>query len=200
MTSKRILIVGGGFAGLYAAMEMERLADAGHDVTLVSAENFMQYQPFLPEVASGTIDPRAVVVPLRPVLKRATVDVGEVTAIDHEQRRVQVRIPDGTTVALGYDVLVVTAGSWSRVLPSPGLAEPVTLEFVGEVPADPAVRDAVKRRQLLTAQRGRQLLPHHLVAQQREQAQRQQEIHPRPGRQVPQPPLSRPGLLQHRVR
>ena len=59
MTPKRVLIVGGGFAGMYAAMEMRRLADAGHRVTLVSAENFMQYQPFLPEVASGTIDPRA---------------------------------------------------------------------------------------------------------------------------------------------
>ena len=123
MTSKRILIVGGGFAGMYAAMEMKRLVGAGHAVTLVSAENFMQYQPFLPEVASGTIDPRAVVVPLRPVLKHATVEVGEVTAIDHEERRVQVRIPDGATVSLGYDVLVVTAGSWSRVLPIPGLAE-----------------------------------------------------------------------------
>ncbi len=121
--SKRILIVGGGFAGLYAAMEMKRLAAAGHSVTVVSAENLMQYQPFLPEVASGTIDPRAVVVPLRPVLKHARVEVGEVTAIDHEERRVRVRIPDGATVSLGYDVLVMTAGSWSRVLPIPGLAE-----------------------------------------------------------------------------
>ena len=57
---------------------MKDLADAGHRVTVVSADNFMQYQPFLPEVASGTIDPRAVVVPLRPVLRHATVVVGEV--------------------------------------------------------------------------------------------------------------------------
>ena len=123
MTPKRVLIVGGGFAGMYAAMEMRRLADAGHQVTLVSAENFMQYQPFLPEVASGTIDPRAIVVPLRPLLKRATIEVGEVTSIDHDARNVDVRIPDGGTVRLDYDVLVVTAGSWSRVLPIPGLAE-----------------------------------------------------------------------------
>ena len=123
MISKRIVIVGGGFAGMYAALEMKRLAAAGHRVTLVSSENFMQYQPFLPEVASGTIDPRAVVVPLRPVLKHATVDVGEVTAIDHQLRRVDVRIPDGATVGLNYDILVLTAGSWSRVLPIPGLAE-----------------------------------------------------------------------------
>ncbi len=61
---KRVLIVGGGFAGMYAALHMKPLAKAGHDVTLVSSDNFMQYQPFLPEVASGTIDPRAAVVPL----------------------------------------------------------------------------------------------------------------------------------------
>jgi NADH dehydrogenase len=117
------MIVGGGFAGMYAALEMKRLAAAGHRVTLVSSENFMQYQPFLPEVASGTIDPRAVVVPLRPLLKHATVDVGAVTAIDRQLRRVDVRVPDGATVGLDYDILVLTAGSWSRVLPIPGLAE-----------------------------------------------------------------------------
>lgn len=123
VSPKRILIIGGGFAGMYAAIEMKPLTRAGHLVTLVSTENFMQYQPFLPEVASGTIDPRAVVVPLRPVLRHATVSVGEAIAIDHDAHRVEVRIPDGSAVALPYDVLVLAAGSWSRVLPIPGLAE-----------------------------------------------------------------------------
>ena len=122
-TRKRILIVGGGFAGLYAAMQLERVARAGHSVTVVSAENFMQYQPFLPEVASGTIDPRAVVVPLRSVLHDARIVVAEVTSIDHTAHRVQARTADGTTATLDYDILVLTAGSWSRVLPVPGLAE-----------------------------------------------------------------------------
>jgi NADH dehydrogenase len=121
--AKRILIVGGGFAGMYAAMELERAARAGHEVTVVSSENFMQYQPFLPEVASGTIDPRAVVVPLRSVLKRAQLVVAEVTAIDHGSRRVEARAADGSVTTLGYDILVLTAGSWSRVLPVPGLAD-----------------------------------------------------------------------------
>jgi NADH dehydrogenase len=69
VTGKRILVVGAGFAGLYAALGMKRLVPAGHRITVVNPENFMQYQPFLPEVASGTIDPRAVVVPLRRVLR-----------------------------------------------------------------------------------------------------------------------------------
>jgi NADH dehydrogenase len=119
----RILIVGGGFAGMYAAMQLERAARAGHDVTVVSSENFMQYQPFLPEVASGTIDPRAVVVPLRSVLRRTRIVVAEVTAIDHDSRRVEARTADGAVATLAYDILVLTAGSWSRVLPVPGLAE-----------------------------------------------------------------------------
>ena len=74
----------------------EALRRRRHRVTLVSAENFMQYQPFLPEVARGTIDPRAVVVPLRPVLRHATVDRRRGAAIDHERAsRASVRIPDG---------------------------------------------------------------------------------------------------------
>jgi NADH dehydrogenase len=122
-TRKRVLIVGGGFAGMEAALHMKPLAKAGYDVTLVSSENFMQYQPFLPEVASGTIDPRAAVVPLRPLLRHTSIAVGEVVAIDHGSNSATVKIPDGTSVALGYDILVVTAGSWSRVLPVPGLAD-----------------------------------------------------------------------------
>ena len=122
-TRKRVLIVGGGFAGMEAALHLKPLAKAGYDVTLVSSDNFMQYQPFLPEVASGTIDPRAAVVPLRPLLRHTSIAIGEVMAIDHEANSATVTIPDGTSVALGYDILVVTAGSWSRVLPVPGLAE-----------------------------------------------------------------------------
>jgi NADH:ubiquinone reductase (H+-translocating) len=123
VSPQRVLIVGGGFAGTYAAMELERAARDGHRVTLVSTENFMQYQPFLPEVASGTIDPRAIVVPLRPLLRHATIVVGEVAGLDHEARRADVTIADGSRVRLDYDVLVLAAGSWSRVLPIPGLAE-----------------------------------------------------------------------------
>jgi NADH dehydrogenase len=123
VTGKRILVVGAGFAGLYAALGMKRLVAAGHRVTVVNPENFMQYQPFLPEVASGTIDPRAVVVPLRRVLRHCEVVIGEVVRIDHEAHVATVRVPDGRERAQPYDIVVLAAGSRSRVLPIPGLAE-----------------------------------------------------------------------------
>jgi NADH:ubiquinone reductase (H+-translocating) len=123
VSGKRILVIGAGFAGLYAAMELRRATAAGHRVTVVNDENFMQYQPFLPEVASGTIDPRAVVVPLRRVLRHCEVLIGEVRGVEHDQRRALVRFADGHEERIGYDVLVLTVGSRSRVLPLPGLAE-----------------------------------------------------------------------------
>jgi NADH dehydrogenase FAD-containing subunit len=119
----RILIVGGGYIGMYAARRLERRLDASHQLMLVNPENFMLYQPFLPEVASGLIDPRAVVVPLRRVLRRTELVVGEVQAIDLSAKRASVRLAAGEPRELDYDVLIVGAGSWSRTLAIPGLAE-----------------------------------------------------------------------------
>jgi NADH dehydrogenase len=122
MRGRRILVVGAGFGGLYAAMHLRRAVDAGHRVTVVNPENFMQYQPFLPEVASGTIDPRAVVVPLRRVLRHCEIVIGEVERVDHDARTAHVRLGDGRAEELGYDVVVLTPGSRARVLPIRGLA------------------------------------------------------------------------------
>jgi NADH:quinone reductase (non-electrogenic) len=119
----RVLIVGGGYIGMYTARHLERRLGPDDAITLVNPENFMLYQPFLPEVASGLIDPRAVVVPLRRVLRRTELVVGEVTSIDHDARTASVRLGGGEERSLGYDVVVVGAGSWSRTLPIPGLAE-----------------------------------------------------------------------------
>jgi NADH:quinone reductase (non-electrogenic) len=123
VAGKRILVVGAGFGGFYAAMHLRRAVDLGHRVTVVNPENFMQYQPFLPEVASGTIDPRAVTVPLRRVLRHCEIVIGEVQRIDHDRRVANVRLVDEREIELGYDVVVLSPGSWSRVLPIPGLAE-----------------------------------------------------------------------------
>jgi len=120
----RILIAGGGYIGMYAARHLERrLSGRDHELLLVSPENHMTYQPFLPEVASGLIDARAVAVPLRRVLKRTGLLLGEVERIDAAGRIAHVRRVDGHEVEEPFDIAVIGTGSWSRTLPVPGLAE-----------------------------------------------------------------------------
>ena len=120
----RILIVGGGYIGMYAARRLERhLRSTDHDLMLVNPDNYMLYQPFLPEVASGLIDPRAVVVPLRRVLRRTELIIGEVERVDPAAKHASVRLAGGEQRDVPYDVLILGAGSWSRTLPIPGLAE-----------------------------------------------------------------------------
>ncbi|RAY14340.1 NAD(P)/FAD-dependent oxidoreductase [Actinomadura craniellae] len=128
-----VLIVGGGYVGMYSALRLQRrlrreLARGEVRVTVVDPQSYMTYQPFLPEAAAGNVEPRHVVVPLRRVLRRCTILNGRVIAIDHAARRATVRVegagrsPDGDR-ELSYDRLVVGAGSISRLLPVPGLAE-----------------------------------------------------------------------------
>jgi NADH dehydrogenase len=111
------LILGGGFAGAYVA---RLLGTAG--ATLVSTENFMLYTPLLPEAASGTLEPRHVVVPLRVMCPHAELLLGSVTAVDEAMRSVRVVTETGET-SIGYDRLVLALGAVTRMLPVPGLAE-----------------------------------------------------------------------------
>jgi NADH:ubiquinone reductase (H+-translocating) len=120
----RILILGGGYIGLYCALGLEkRLSPAEASITLVSPESFMLYQSFLPEAASGNIEPRHVVVPLRQALGRTHLMTGRATALDHDRKVATVQPLDGTDVDLEYDVVVIGVGSVSRVLDVPGLEE-----------------------------------------------------------------------------
>ena len=120
----RLLIVGGGYVGLYSALGLEnRLRPGEAEITLVSPESFMVYPPFLPEAASGNIEPRHVVVPLRTVLRRVRLITGEVTDLDHGRRVATIRLPVGEPYELPYEVVVIGCASVSRALLVPGLAE-----------------------------------------------------------------------------
>src|SRR5689334_2158736 len=119
-----VLILGGGYGGLYAARKLERLLPAhSANVTIVNDVNFMLYTPLLPGAAGGTLEPRHVVVPLREELRSTSLVLGHVLSADPEKRLVRVLGADGREVELGYDQLIVALGSTSRTLPIPGLAE-----------------------------------------------------------------------------
>ena len=130
----RILVVGGGYVGLYTALGLQaKLGRNEASVTVVDPQPHMTYQPFLPEAAAGSIEPRHVVVPLRRVLKHCQVLTGRVTGIEHAQKLATVEGLDGHIEHLEYDVLVVALGSVSRTLPIPGLAEHgISFKTVGE--------------------------------------------------------------------
>lgn len=120
----RILVVGGGYVGLYAARRiLKKMRYAEATVTVVDPRSYMTYQPFLPETAAGSISPRHVVVPLRRVLPKAEVLTGRVTTIDQDRKVAVVEPLVGETYELPFDYLVVALGAVSRTFPIPGLAE-----------------------------------------------------------------------------
>ncbi len=119
-----ILIVGGGYVGLYTAYGLRRAARKGKvRVTVVDPRSVMTYQPFLPEAAAGSVEPRHVVVPLRKVLKGCRVVTGRVSGIEHARKVATVMPEEGPSYELAYDHVVVALGSVARTLPIPGLAE-----------------------------------------------------------------------------
>jgi NADH:ubiquinone reductase (H+-translocating) len=159
----RVVVCGGGFVGVYAALRLERrLRGPDDEIVLVNDENYLQYQPFLPEAASGTIEPRHVLVALRQVLRRTRLVVGHAETVDHAARRAHVRTLAGESLVLPYDAVVLAAGSVSSVLPVPGLAErAVGFKTVEEaihlrndllacLEAAAETTDAERRRALLT--------------------------------------------------
>jgi len=120
----KILIVGGGYAGFYTAWKLEKHLRKGEaEVTMVDPLPYMTYQPFLPEVAAGSIEARHAVVAHRRHLKRTNVVTAKVTAIDHANRVATIQPPLGEPWQQEYDQIVVTAGAVSRTFPIPGIAD-----------------------------------------------------------------------------
>src|SRR5437667_2625176 len=111
------LILGGGFAGSYVA---KLLKEQG--ATIVSPENFMLFASMLPEAASGTLEPRHVVVPLRLMCPHADLVLGRAVAHEPDRRRVQVGTEEGF-LHITYRDLVGALGAIPRTFPIPGLAE-----------------------------------------------------------------------------
>ncbi len=123
-TAPRILIVGGGYAGFYTAWKLEKRLRRGEaEVTIVDPLPYMTYQPFLPEVAAGSIEARHTLVALRRHLKRTRIVAAKVTGIDHANKTATITPVVGEPYQQEYDQIVVTAGAVSRTFPIPGIAE-----------------------------------------------------------------------------
>ncbi|MDP9140984.1 MAG: NAD(P)/FAD-dependent oxidoreductase [Pseudomonadota bacterium] len=119
-TRKRIVILGAGFAGLYAALELDRsiARDPDVDVVLISSQNFLLFTPMLHEVAAGSLDPSSIVVPIRQVLRRVRLIQAEATGVDFERRTVTACYGlEQRVCTIGFDHLLIAAGSQTRFPP-----------------------------------------------------------------------------------
>lgn len=127
----RVVIAGGGYVGFCTARALRaRLGTDQVEIAIIDPRPYMTYQPFLPEVAAGSIQPRHVIASHRRSLDGCTILTGSVTGIDHAARTITITppIPESTHVtpepySIGYDHLVVALGAEARTLPIPGLAE-----------------------------------------------------------------------------
>src|SRR6516225_6074304 len=126
---KRILILGGGFGGVYAALHLEKLLSARltkgeAEITLVNRDNFFLFTPMLHEVAASDLEITNIVNPLRKLLKRTQVVVGQGTRIDLANQKVWIeRGHRNQPHELGYDHLVLALGSNTNYFNLPGLKE-----------------------------------------------------------------------------
>ncbi|HET9272874.1 MAG TPA: NAD(P)/FAD-dependent oxidoreductase, partial [Methyloceanibacter sp.] len=124
MEKKKILVIGGGFGGVFAAKALERQGRGRLDVELVNANNYFVFQPLLPEVAAGSIHSADAVVPLRQLLRRVQMRQAEVMGIDFAKKTViVVQGAKRTPVDLRYDELVIALGTGVDLNRFPGLPE-----------------------------------------------------------------------------
>ncbi len=158
-----VLVVGGGFGGAFFARELERLMGGRPPrVLLVAPENFLLFSPLLPEAASGTIEPRHAVIPLRELLATTELLIGTVERLDLDSRRALGRDLNGDEHEIEYDRLVLAPGSVPATVPVPGLREHAvgfkTLadaiwlrnRVLRQLDAADAADDLAERRRLLT--------------------------------------------------
>ena len=121
----RILIVGGGYVGFTVAKKIQKaIKQTGGVVTIVEPNPYMTYQPFLPEVAAGSMEGRNATVPLRQHLRDTELIPGHVVSVNHAERTATVEpIDNGEPFELKYDEIILGAGAVTRAFPIPGLAE-----------------------------------------------------------------------------
>jgi NADH dehydrogenase len=121
----RVVILGGGYGGIYAALKLEKAARKGQiDLSMVSRDNFFLNQPLMAEAVSGSIQPLHIVNPIRRLARHTNFYKAEVEAVDAESRQVMLRYPGHTHYHyLPYDHLLIALGSSTDLSRLPGMAE-----------------------------------------------------------------------------
>ena len=159
---KRIVILGGGFAGVTLAQQLERLTGNSVEVVLISSENHLVFSPLLPETVGREISPLHVVVSGRQLVRKAYWLTARVTEIDRAAHVVRYVSSGGERGELAYDHLVVACGSVVDLSAVPGLAECalplktlgdavfLSNHLIGKLEEAAMKVDAAERQRLLT--------------------------------------------------
>jgi len=123
MTLPRIVIVGGGFAGYFAARRLCRKLRNEAEVVLLNPYDYFLYLPLLPEVAGGILDPRQVAVSISATLPEVRLVLGSAVTVDTAGHSVAYVNAEGRAATLDYDQVLLTTGSVNKLLPIPGVAQ-----------------------------------------------------------------------------
>jgi NADH dehydrogenase len=160
--SERIVIVGGGFAGVALTQELERLLPPQTEIIVLSTENHLVFTPMLPEVVGRTISPLHVVVAGRQLTRRTRWVEARVNRIDREKSEAHYVRADGTTAALHYTQLILACGAATNLNEIPGLAsrgyplktviDAIVLgnDLIGKFESEATEEDFLERQRLLT--------------------------------------------------
>ena len=118
-----IVIVGAGFAGFAAARTLSRLARGAAEIVVVNPTDYFLYLPLMPQVGGGLVEPRHICVSLPRKLRKTRFVLGTVNHVDLARKVVSWAGPEGESGQVGFDRLILTAGSVNKLLPIPGVAD-----------------------------------------------------------------------------
>ena len=119
----RVVIVGAGFAGFNAARELSRLIGDTAEIVVINSTDYFLYLPLMPQVTGGLVESSHIRVSLPDRLRKTRFVLGTVTHVDPRQKTVSWTGPEGASGQVGYDRVILTAGSVNKLLPIPGIAD-----------------------------------------------------------------------------
>jgi NADH:ubiquinone reductase (H+-translocating) len=118
-----VVIVGAGFAGFNAARELSRLIGATTEIVVINSTDYFLYLPLMPQVTGGLVEPAHIRVSLPGRLRKTRFVLGTVNHVDSRRKMVSWAGPESASGQVGYDRLILTAGSVNKLLPIPGIAD-----------------------------------------------------------------------------